>query len=293
MIDSIKNGLLALGDMYTRPKNSLLQDMYANTAGGAAVGYPALWAQGLRARESMPRKQLDIADSMALASALPVVGDVFGLASDAYKYATQPESRNLLNYGLTALSAIPLIPAMPKPAFIGKSAPVELLNNRQPLNLPDSLAGKVVVSPAQTALLADDMYMKLWRGQDGRYVVSYDPPWGSKSKGFHAFGDDPSTLLNSAVERLGRSDKAVTSAARAKEGKTLLGKLKQEYGDNFELGRSTQSNSQYITHTPTGTKIRVSDHKLPLGYEQPDIDLRQWQSVDEQLAAIKAFMDGR
>lgn len=172
-MDSIKNGLLALGDMYTRPKNSLLQDMYANTAGGAAVGYPALWAQGLRARESMPRKQLDIADSMALASALPVVGDVFGLASDAYKYATQPESRNLLNYGLTALSAIPLIPAVPKSysAMSGTKDEIRGAIRQDAERLAEALRAKgfdVSLNHSGSAA-GPSSYLSIFDPQTGRY----------------------------------------------------------------------------------------------------------------------------
>ena len=46
-----------------------------------------------------------------VSSAIPVVGDVTGLAADADMYARDPESRNMINYLLSAAGAIPLIPA--------------------------------------------------------------------------------------------------------------------------------------------------------------------------------------
>ena len=41
---------------------------------------------------------------------VPVVGDVMGLLADADMYANDPESRNLLNYGLSALGVLPFVP---------------------------------------------------------------------------------------------------------------------------------------------------------------------------------------
>jgi len=53
-------------------------------------------------------------------SQVPGVADAAGLLSDARMYQTQPESRGLLNYGLTALGVLPLIPA---PSMIRKAVP--------------------------------------------------------------------------------------------------------------------------------------------------------------------------
>ena len=43
---------------------------------------------------------------------VPLVGDVAGLAADAYRYKTDPESRTPLNFGLSALGALPFVPSM-------------------------------------------------------------------------------------------------------------------------------------------------------------------------------------
>jgi hypothetical protein len=45
---------------------------------------------------------------------VPGVGDLAGLAADADMYATDPGSRNWLNYGLSAAALIPGVPRMPK-----------------------------------------------------------------------------------------------------------------------------------------------------------------------------------
>lgn len=55
----------------------------------------------------------DLMSGTALATAfMPGVGDVAGMAADAAMYSAYPEQRNMLNYGLTALSALPLVPAV-------------------------------------------------------------------------------------------------------------------------------------------------------------------------------------
>ncbi len=46
-----------------------------------------------------------------VSSAIPIVGDVTGLAADADMYARDPESRNMVNYILSGAGVIPLIPA--------------------------------------------------------------------------------------------------------------------------------------------------------------------------------------
>jgi hypothetical protein len=55
-----------------------------------------------------------------VSSAIPVVGDVTGLAADADMYARDPESRNMVNYLLSAAGAIPLIPAASQVARLRK-----------------------------------------------------------------------------------------------------------------------------------------------------------------------------
>ena len=57
-----------------------------------------------------PPSLMEILDAAAL---LPSpVGDIAGLGADAYRYTTQPESRNWMNYGLSALGALPVIPPL-------------------------------------------------------------------------------------------------------------------------------------------------------------------------------------
>lgn len=77
-------------------------------------------AQALRGR-SQPRKQLDLQSAMDAAAMglgpVPIVGDVLGLAADASRYINDPSSRTPLNFGLTALGALPFVP--PASAIFG------------------------------------------------------------------------------------------------------------------------------------------------------------------------------
>ena len=61
-------------------------------------------------REIKPQDTLDAA-ALSL-SPVPLVGDAAGLLADGYRYATDPSSRTPLNYGLSALGALPFVPAM-------------------------------------------------------------------------------------------------------------------------------------------------------------------------------------
>jgi hypothetical protein len=57
-----------------------------------------------------------------VSSAIPIVGDVTGLAADADMYARDPESRNMVNYILSGAGVIPLIPAASQVRKISDSA---------------------------------------------------------------------------------------------------------------------------------------------------------------------------
>lgn len=197
------------------------------------------------------------------------------------------------NYGDAALNSLGLVPFVPalggaikQTGNLGKSLslPDEIASARRlPVfgTLPESSAWDVAGN------VYANMAAKIRALKNGDYVVEAAPAWGAKNKPFFAVGDNPSELAQYAVDRLSRSDKSIAAANKAKFDKSVLGKLKKEFGDNFDLGRSTQSKSEYITHTPSGTKIRISDHNLPLHYEQPDVDLRTWMSDEEKIAAIR------
>jgi len=56
-------------------------------------------------------------------SQVPGIADVAGLLSDARMYQTQPESRGLLNYGMTALAMLPFVPSR---SLFGKADDLKL-----------------------------------------------------------------------------------------------------------------------------------------------------------------------
>lgn len=70
---------------------------------------PSPWASLGMAQPSTQ----EMLDAAAMATMMmPVAGDVAGLASDAYRFATDPESRTLGNAAWASLGLLPFVPAM-------------------------------------------------------------------------------------------------------------------------------------------------------------------------------------
>ena len=134
--------------------------------------------------------------------------------------------------------------------------------------------------------LTDDVNMFIRELPTGKLEIERSLPWGVKANPFKMQGDNLEDLIASATAKASKSDTAKSAYEAKKHSESLLGKLQATYGDNFTVSNSERSGSQYITHTPSGTKIRVSDHDLPLGYVQPDIDLRNRLTVADQFAEI-------
>lgn len=145
---------------------------------------------------------------------------------------------------------------------------------------------------ASTARVAGNMDMSISELADGNIMLKHMPQWGSKSREFHVIGDDLDEVIGAANKRLSTSNAGVASREKYLHDNSLLGKLQKEYGDAFKVKKSERSASQYITHEPSGTKIRISDHDLPLAYEQADINLRTGMPLQDQLDAVKKYFGG-
>jgi len=101
-------GLLEYGREYMTPKDtrsSLAQVRGLLGAAGDVYGAAASTA-GRYARDN------PLEAAALLTSPIPVVGDAMGLLSDAKMYATDPESRTAGNMAMSALGALPFVPAM-------------------------------------------------------------------------------------------------------------------------------------------------------------------------------------
>jgi hypothetical protein len=163
--------------------------------------------------------------------------------------------------------------------------------------MPDSPAGllghpKLNVLPNERfALVEGNSYLRVEHKPDGTFTISHSPAWGKTGKPFTLNGDSVDDLISTAESRLKRSEVAMTAAAKSKHSKTVGGMLELKHGDNFEYTKSARSDSQYITHTPTGAKIRISDHKLPDVYESPDFEVSGALSKKEQAQSISKFLD--
>lgn len=170
------------------------------------------------------------------------------------------------------------------PTEISKQVVRPVINTVPPNPLWDA-SGYVIDSPS--------MALKINAMRDGNFVASYQPPWLKGGKGFFATGDDPVELAQYGLNKIKNSERGINASNTARFNKSLLGQL-QKLGfnaDDFSQAQSTQSKSSYLTHGPSGVKIRISDHDLPLHYEQPDVDLRSWMSDEEKIKAIKAAIE--
>ncbi len=137
-----------------------------------------------------------------------------------------------------------------------------------------------------------DMDLALFKMQNGDFGVKYSPIQGGKPvKPFYAVGDNIDELVDYGLGRISRGQKSSSAAAKKHYKLSLLGRLEDAGIDpnDFVHKMSERSKSEYLTHVPTGTKIRISDHDLPLGYESPDLDLRLSQSTQDQAQAIIDF----
>ena len=141
--------------------------------------------------------------------------------------------------------------------------------------------------------LSDDVNMFIRELPNGQIEIERSPMWGQSAKPFKIQGKNLEELIVAATGRATKSDTAKAAYEAKKHNESLLGKLQATYGDNFTVSKSERSASQYITHTPSGTKIRVSDHDLPLGYVQPDINLNSGSTVPDQFAEIVRTLGNR
>lgn len=185
-----------------------------------------------------------------------------------------------------------------QPATLGKQAGVIKVTGYTPKSgLPKDIAdsripgiGVLPKNPRYdaTGLVYDDMNLALSKTKSGDFLVRYNPPWLGKTKPFHAIGDNADELIDYGLSRVVRSQNASGAAAKKQYNASLLGHLEKSGIDpnDFQTAKSARSSSEYLTHIPSGTKVRISDHDLPLGYVQPDIDLRSSQTTADQARAI-------
>jgi hypothetical protein len=203
-----------------------------------------------------------------------------------------PKHMNIIERdGLTLEQALArTVPVKAKTGYAPKNIADQKINN--PASAwRDSDLLQFANQNAASALVRGNLNMTIKELSGGKLLLEHSPMWGSTEKPFYIVGNDVGELVSLAIPRLERSNKSVEAAKKSKFDNSLLGKLTAEYGDTFSTAKSGRSESNYITHEPSGTKIRISEHNLPLGYVQPDVDLRIWQSLDEQLAEIRKVLE--
>ena len=157
--------------------------------------------------------------------------------------------------------------------------------------LPDSnLYTKLKYANYKTGVVNGSPSLTVRSLPDGKYLANYSPLWGEKSKPFAAISENVDELINDSLKRIKKSDSLINSHELKKHNNSLEGMLNNEFGDVFKIKKSERSSSKYLIHEPSGTKIRISDHDLPLGYESADLDLPINLTNNELFEKIKLFL---
>lgn len=232
---------------------------------------------------------LNLRGAFEAATNIPVVGDALSGGMAMYDAAKG-------DYGSAAMNAVGLLPFVP-----GLGGMIKTARPSKYGKIPDEIDALKSSSGLgrnelwqnygdNAALIKNNMDMTIYPLNNGDYALSHNPAWGNKSKAFYAVGDDPEELVNYSLGRVEKSNKAIKSSEEKKYSKSLAGLLEAEYGPVFSYANSGRSASQYITHNPSGQKIRISDHDLPLGYVQSDLDVPIGLSEKDKLKAIMDFL---
>lgn len=289
-----QRGLLGQSFQHMTVKRQDSSSMPPPTGLLSAIADPEFWKRDIpnSAKEyfSSPENSLRALSVVPI----PMLSDLAGVSADALMYANKPEERTPLNFGLTGLGLLPFIPAA---AGMIKSS-----GNIPKAGLPPEIDSQVVRPTIGSLPKSDaydaagnvyqDMNVKLSKLNTGDFLGTYRPAWLQGGKERYAVGDNAQELIDALLDTSKRSRAGVAAAETNKFNKSLVGQL-SKLGFNpadFKESSSARSVSTYLVHGPSGTKIRISDHDLPLGYEQPDVDLRTWMTDEEKIKAINAAL---
>lgn len=241
------------------------------------IGNAKIW-------ESTPLNARGLLDA---ATAIPVAGDALSGGMAVYDALRG-------DYGSAAMNAVGVLP------FIGGAGMIKQVGNvgkktpvpSEYLSQVKRGFGSLPVSETwdSAGLVKKNMNARVSALENGDYLARFEPQWGGKGRPFYAVGDDPEELASYALTRIERGDRAAEAAAKRSYDNSLIGMLENEYGKVFKTNKSERSASNYITHEPSGQKIRISDHSLPLGYVQADLDVPIGISVADQFSMVKRFL---
>jgi len=188
-----------------------------------------------------------------------------------------PVENQIVRYGDDVARSVPIFKKYNPPKALGGKFPELKGVERRP-------------NPAVVAV-SNDLTIKTL--PDGKFQADYSPLYGG-GKPFSALGDNPQELMDMAIARVNRSEKAMLQQQKYSsipntwkgDAKKVAKNIIDEYGD-VSFASSTQSKSKYIT-LPSGEKIRISDHALPSSYEGADYDFRYGDDVNTLINLIKS-----
>jgi len=214
-------------------------------------------------------------DALALAvSPIPFFGNIAGVANDIRHYISDPESRNWLNYGLTALGALPVGSA-------AKTAVGTALTKAVKPAQDDiaKLIGKRAFAAGTHAKIVGAERI----GKDSLDVL-LEAADGSRFKAVSGFVSPIDNLDVKAdwgrYVRVSKPEKISINPLRGAQER--IEKYAKAAGLEVEdLHGSSSSGSRYLTivepltdamsdagQTPRSIKVRISDHQLPPSHGQ-------------------------
>lgn len=252
-----------------------------------------LLAQGERARNK-PEFQMQqntpqgLLDGAAMAtSPVPILGDLFGLGADAYRFATDPSSRTPGNYGLAAFGLLPFVPSglgkISKSVDLNSMRAVDVFGNGRQVKYYDDKGNFI-----EKKTLPNDSVTWL-AGKAGKqefldnYLTDVIKGFDSADEAYSRIGGllGAQTRKANALSKYGQIPKTWDA-----ESKKIAKQLIDGGHDVSKFLSSTQSKSKYI-ELADGRKIRLSNHDLPRNYESADIDFRFGGDVSALLDSLK------
>lgn len=138
----------------------------------------------------------------------------------------------------------------------------------------------LAIAPSGATALAflDGASGMVYATKDRRYLIEVrKPDHISRVREFWILGENLDDILARAKNRVSASYQSIQNARTGKVDSELRRELENAFGKvfDYDISNSKGSKSAYITHKPSGIKIRVSDHDLPDHYENSaDLDLR-------------------
>lgn len=219
-------------------------------------------------------------------SAFPVAGDVAGLAGDAQMYYENPESRNWMNYVLSAAGALPFVPSVAgavknRAAGLSERPTLEQFTRSQRASKSIKHGSSAQALRREIKAKRDARRDLTYSNQDslGRVGIDQRLQWHKDAKQRVAAAEE----IENRIEATGglwnaRFENEIREASKySPEGWEVMGAVTRANMEavprqlkklgwsmrHSSAGRGGRKSSRYITSPDGKYEVRLSDHHLP------------------------------